>query len=208
MILIEDLGTKRSGKCTKRYGIFMCESCNNKYERRFDNVRKYCIHCSRKLNVKSHNESKTRLYGIWGSMKYRGTSNNVKGYENISICDEWKDYLVFKDWAMSNGYKEDLSIDRIDNSGDYEPSNCRWTNYYIQNQNKRKIVSTNTSGYRGVYGYKDRDYYYASIRHNGKKVNLGRFYDKIEAAKAYDGYVIDNGLNSPLNFQVRKNNGV
>ena len=56
------------------------------------------------------------------------------------MCDEWKDdFKAFYDWAMSNGYQDDLTIDRIDNNGNYEPSNCRWATTKMQNQNKPNV---------------------------------------------------------------------
>lgn len=93
---------------------------------------------------------KERLYVIWKGMHQRCNNPNWKGaryyYEKgIRVCDEWRDYTVFREWAMSNGYGETLSIDRIDNDGNYCPENCRWTNAQVQanNQSRNKRITFN-----------------------------------------------------------------
>lgn len=93
-----------------------------------------------------------RLYGIWVNMKSRCYNPNVKAYpryggRGITICDEWKDnYKAFDTWARANGYREDLTIDRIDVDGNYEPSNCRWLTREEQNQNRRDNVYLELNG--------------------------------------------------------------
>ena len=85
---------------------------------------------------------------------YNPNSCNYKNYgaRGIKICDEWlgKDgYNNFKKWSLENGYKKELSLDKIDNNGNYSPNNCRWTTRRIQNINKRP-GTPNTSGFVGV----------------------------------------------------------
>lgn len=90
-----------------------------------------------------HGLENTRVYNIWNNMNYRcynAKSNNYKYYgsRGITVCDEWRNSVkAFYDWAMSNGYSDDLTLDRIDVNGNYEPSNCRWVTMKVQNNNKR-----------------------------------------------------------------------
>ncbi len=79
----------------------------------------------------SHGKSKTRLYRIWCAMKSRCTNKNYTSYchyggRGIQICEGWKNFENFEEWANNNGYEDNLSIERIDVDGNYEPNNCKW----------------------------------------------------------------------------------
>lgn len=81
-----------------------------------------------------------RLYSIWRNMKSRCYNPNTPkfnyhGGKGVRVCDEWQDYIGFHKWAIANGYSEDLTIDRINGSGNYEPENCRWATYKEQSYN-------------------------------------------------------------------------
>ena len=89
--------------------------------------------CYNREICSTHHETNTRLYEIWHGMKQRCNNPNSKdalNYYNrgISICREWSEsFEVFRDWALLNGYRDDLSIDRMNVNGDYSPDNCKWS---------------------------------------------------------------------------------
>lgn len=93
-----------------------------------------------------------RLYYIFNGMRQRCYSEKAKNYKNyggkgIKICDKWKNNFVnFCDWALENGYQENLTIDRIHTDGNYEPNNCRWTTMAEQENNRGNNVSIEYNG--------------------------------------------------------------
>lgn len=139
-----------------------------------------------------HGEGKTRLYMAWQNMKRRCTNENDihfsrYGGRGIRVCDEWMDsYIAFRDWSFSHGYEDNLEIDRIDNDGGYEPSNCRWVTRSQQLSNRRKFSGACTSIYKGVNWNRGRGMWAAHISVNGKTLYIGSFSSEIDAAKAYD----------------------
>ena len=107
--------------------------------------------CTNRRNS-THNLSKTKLYYTYQGIKrrcYNSKSEQFKNYggRGIKMCDEWlNDSESFFEWSKRNGFSEELSIDRINNDGDYSPENCRWVDMRTQSRNKRTNVHVTYKG--------------------------------------------------------------
>ena len=169
-----DMTGKRVGKLTvlKYIGndkdnraLFLCKcDCGNIVEKTGRSLRYGYGSCgcvrvevmrqNRKLSAHpaDHGMTNTRLFRIWSGMKDRCNNPNNKDYHNygdrgIVLCDEWQnDFMNFYEWAQENNYQEDLTIDRIDVNGNYEPSNCRWATIKEQLNNTRYNVYLTHNG--------------------------------------------------------------
>lgn len=127
-----DCGNKKvAGTKTLRNGE--CKSCGClQKEAAAKTSKQYCL---------SHGGFGTRLYKIWGGIIDRCENKNAISYEwygarGIRICPEWRhNFVAFREWALSHDYADNLTIDRIDNDGNYEPSNCHWI---TRSENSRK----------------------------------------------------------------------
>jgi len=98
--------------------------------------------CFFSTKFQHHGMSQSRLYTEWRMMLNRCNYPSHKSYSDyggrgIKVCAEWQDFLAYKDWALANGYNDDLTIDRIDVDGNYEPSNCRFVDMVTQCNNRR-----------------------------------------------------------------------
>lgn len=214
--IIENLGSKFPNKNSKRkrvYCLYRCY-CGKEFEAQKDSVScgntKSCgclqrLMASNSAKIKSvtHGYSSTTLYQTWCNMHkrcYKENSNRyyIYGGRGIKVCERWHTLENFIN-DMHGSWKEGLSIDRIDNDGNYEPSNCRWVTREVQARNRTIIQSNNTSGFKGVSYQKSRKKYIAQIVVNGINKNLGRFNTAEEAAYRYNKYIKDNNLEHTIN---------
>lgn len=92
----------------------------------------------------THGMVDSRIYHIWCGMHQRCKIR--EDYAHVSVCEEWRKFENFYEWSMKNGYAEDLTIDRIDSRGDYEPSNCRWATVKQQANNTSRNRYITISG--------------------------------------------------------------
>lgn len=216
--LIKDLGFKNlnsirkdTGKQDRKaYGLYKCY-CGNEFEAFISSVKsgntKSCGCYKKKILIAlntTHGLKYHRLYKIWNGMMQRCHNKKAEYYKDygargISVCNEWHNIENFIN-DMYPSYEEGLSIDRINNDLGYSKDNCRWASKSIQTQNTRKIRINNTSGYRGVCWNKQRQKWKAYISISNKRICLGHFEDKNEAAKTYDYYILSNNLEHTKNF--------
>lgn len=205
-LFIKEVGLKFYGGRKRMFAIYRCSYCDSFFESSKESIdsgnKKSCGCMTNALKIRiTHNSSKTKLYKVWASMKQRCFNVKNKKYKTygargITVCDEWKKFEPFQKWALSNGYSQGLSIDRRDNDGNYEPSNCRWVGVKIQSSNRR---TTNKTGFIGVS--LERNRYVAHLSIENKKKHIGSFNTAIDAAKARDNFIVENNLHHKLNLK-------
>lgn len=160
LTLIKDLGQKECGSRNRRFGLYQCK-CGNTIEMRMDSYgRTLSCGCLKEEQDKKNLTDKfqftkkrkyqdRRLYNIWKHMIIRCYTDDDRHYidKGIQVCGEWKDdFDNFAEWAYENGYQSNLTIDRIDNSGNYEPANCRRTTVKAQANNRDNNIIIEYNG--------------------------------------------------------------
>ena len=218
MKLIKDMGNILNGRKTKRrWGIYECPKCKKHFEVQSSNVKagksKMCRTCSASICNITHGHYNHKLYTTWMNMKSRCYNVKNKRYEiyggeGVTVCDEWRnDFKIFYDWAIANGYHEDLTIDKDMlcnkqkiNPKIYSPKTCCFVTKTENSRATRILNKSNTSGYRGVSYHKDKKKFITQISVDSKKIQIGTFTNKLDAAHAYDNYVKEHNLEHTINF--------
>lgn len=160
-----------------------------------------CLHREQLLNrITKHGHCGEKLYSVWQGIKRRCKNPNTKDYaiyggRGIHICPEWDtSYSAFREWAFQNGYREGLSIDRIDTNGNYEPSNCRWATILEQSHNKRNNFNLTYEGKTMTESEWARE----------KGISLQTLYSRLTKC----GYSVEDALSSePLKVRQRDAKG-
>ena len=194
LTLIKDLGLRIYGTQGKmrRLGLYLCD-CGNEKDIVMSDVNRGhtrscgCLHLEKKPK---HGLRHTSIYKVWCGINTRCYNKNVEQYKDyggrgILICDEWKNPLVFCNWAIENGYKKGLEIDRINNDGNYEPSNCQFITHKENcATGKKRKPRNNTSGFVGVHLNSEYNKWVAQISIGEKRVYIGWFLTINEAVEA------------------------
>lgn len=137
-----------------------------------------------------HGKLNTKIWQVWKGMKRRCKDKSFSSYKNyggrgVTYCKEWENFIPFYEWSIENGYKEGLSLDRIDNNGNYEPSNCRWATRAVQNRNKRSNIYITYNGETKIL--RDWEKYFG--------MNKGTLRARINQY----GWSIEKAFNTPVN---------
>ena len=140
-----------------------------------------------KLQIKQKVDEPTiNMMRRWVSMWARCYVPSDQAYEyygarGISVCQEWMDYINFRRWACANNYGLGLTIDRINNDGNYEPGNCQWVTHQKNCTNKHRTPNTNI--------YFNEGKYRVTIKRNYKSIHIGYFNSIEEARIARDNFI-------------------
>jgi hypothetical protein len=196
-IFIKDIPRPEQETGTKRWATFECQFCKKEFDARIDTVKRFLQKsCGCQKGCHIHDMYGTRVYRIWHDMITRCTYPKHHSYpryggSGISVCEEWRNFKCFMEWALVNGYKDDLSIDRIDRTKGYSIDNCRWSTRSEQELNKKK---TGNEGISFIYKK-----WRASVKRNGVSKHIGMFNSKEDAINARKQYIeINYGKSATL----------
>lgn len=193
-----------------RYGLYECQYCGKEFEVITRDIKKgHTKSCGCQKGGITHGLRNNKFYMTWNDMMGRCYNLKNKHYQSyggrgISVCIDWQDLANFISWAEST-YIEGMTMDRINNDGNYEPTNIRWSDKTTQAINQR-IMKNNKSGYVGIYYYKKYNTWGANIRINKILKQIGSFKTIEEAVQARDNYITQNNLPHKLSTEYKKEN--
>ena len=159
-----------------------------------------CLHKEQVGNIhKTHGKTNTRLYSIWLRMRQRCNNPRTADYKRygargICICKEWESFQIFESWALANGYRDSLTIDRIDNDKHYSPDNCRWVTMDVQCNNKSSSRLLTFNGTTQTIAQWSKQ---LGIHHS----TLQRRIDDL-------GWSVGKALSTPVKAKKRYSNGI
>jgi len=193
-----------------RYGLYECQYCGKEFEVITRDTKKgHTKSCGCQKGGITHGLRNNKFYMTWKNMMGRCYNLKNKHYQSyggrgISVCIDWQDLANFISWAEST-YIEGMTMDRINNDGNYEPTNIRWSDKTTQAINQR-IMKNNKSGYVGIYYYKKYNTWGANIRINKILKQIGSFKTIEEAVQARDNYITQNNLPHKLSTDYKEEN--
>ena len=205
IVFISEVASQVKGSMRLRYAKFQCH-CGNFFETKICAVKTNhttscgCIRRIRHLeSITTHGMRHTSIYNTWDAIRQRISNENSAWFKNyggrgIIMFPPWiHDFQLFLEYvsALPNYGVKGLTLDRINNNGNYEPGNLRWTTYHIQLTNTR-MKKTNTSGYTGVSWF--QNHWVSQIQIMYKNVKIGYFDTKEQAVTARNNYIIVNNL--------------
>jgi len=204
IIFIEEIDPEYQSRRNLRRAKFQCQ-CGNIFEARIsavkiDHTSCGCIKRKRDINRHlTHGMYGTPIYTTWGDIRERTGNPNIDNYKNyggrgIQMYPPWReDFQLFYDYvsALPHYGEKGMTLDRIDNNGNYKHGNLRWVTQHIQATNKR-ILNPSSSGYTGVYP-RGNDWY-SVLKIMSKVIPLGRYHTKEQAVTARNNYIIANKL--------------
>lgn len=151
----------------RKMAITECIYCESKKNMRLsDFISNVAVSC--KCRAIKHGMNRTKIYSVYANIKYRCYNTNHHEFHNyggkgIVVCDEWlgeNGFANFYEWALNNGYKEGLTIDRLNSDGNYEPSNCQWITRSANTVKSNKICQHRKADKGTYYGISPSNVYY------------------------------------------------
>ncbi len=219
MVLIKDLGMqfpKPTSKNKIRYGLYECPDCFKHFKANSYNVKyknqQGCHSCANIRKNTTHGMTGTTSYNTWRNMMRRCEDPTAEHYNRyggrgITVCEEWRTFEAYNEWFQETNIPG-LTMERMNNEKNYEPSNVKWKDMAHQAQNTTLLRTNNSTGYRGVKTQRrsskkkgNEMKYIASICVNMKEKHLGIFNTLREAAICRDKYIRKHNLNHTQNFK-------